>query len=123
MATANSRIAAIQRGEFPKGLLRNTVPSRLYEEALQYDNGTITSTGGLSSRSGEKTGRSPKDKRIVKQDSIDKDMWWGDVNIPFSEDSFEKLRESAIEFLDECPQFYVLDAFAGWDPDLSLIHI
>ena len=120
MATANSRIAAIQRGEFPKGLLRNTVPSRLYEEALQYDNGTITSTGGLSSRSGEKTGRSPKDKRIVKQDSIDKDMWWGDVNIPFSEDSFEKLRESAIEFLDECPQFYVLDAFAGWDPDCRL---
>ena len=121
MATANkSRIAAIQRGDFPEGLLRNTAPARLYEEALRYDNATITSTGGLSSRSGEKCGRSPKDKRIVKQASIDDDVWWGDVNIPLAEESFDKVRQTAIDFLDECPQFYVLDAFAGWDPECRL---
>ena len=121
MATANkSRIAAIQRGDFPEGLLRNTAPARLYEEALRYDNATITSTGGLSSRSGEKCGRSPKDKRIVKQASIDDDVWWGDINIPLAEESFDKVRQTAIDFLDECPQFYVLDAFAGWDPECRL---
>lgn len=121
MASANSsRIAAIQRGEFPADLLRNTAPARLYEEALHFDNGRITSTGGLASLSGEKTGRSPKDKRIVSQASIENDIWWGDVNIRMSEDSFDKLRTQAIDFLDNCPQFYVLDAFAGWDPNCRL---
>jgi phosphoenolpyruvate carboxykinase (ATP) len=121
MATAtNSRIAAISRGEFSKDILRNTAPARLYEEAIRYDNGTITSSGGLSSLSGKKTGRSPKDKRIVKQDSIDQDVWWGDINVPMSESSFEKVRQRAVEFLDECEHFYVLDAFAGWDPENRL---
>ena len=118
MATAtNSRIAAISRGEFAEDIMRNAAPARLYEEAIRYDHGTITSTGGLSSKSGKKTGRSPKDKRIVKQPSIDADVWWGDVNIPLSDESFLKLREQAIDFLDECAHFYVLDAFAGWDPE------
>lgn len=121
MSTANkSRIASIDSGVFPEGVLRNTAPARLYEEAILFDNGTITSTGGLSSLSGKKTGRSPNDKRVVNQPSIENDVWWGDVNIPLSEDSYDKLRSQAVEFLDTCPQFYVLDAFAGWDPDNRL---
>ncbi|MFT5303151.1 MAG: phosphoenolpyruvate carboxykinase (ATP) [Mariniblastus sp.] len=121
MATAtNSRIAAIQGGEFSKDILRNTAPARLYEEAILFDNGRITSTGGLASLSGEKTGRSPGDKRIVKQASIDDDVWWGEVNIPMSDDSFAQVKQQAVEFLDECEHFYVLDAFAGWDPDCRL---
>lgn len=119
-ASKESRIAQLERGEFPEGLLRNTAPARLYQEAIQFDNGTITSTGGLSSRSGEKTGRSPKDKRIVKQASIDEDVWWGKVNIPISEESYDKLRAQAVKYLDECEHFYVLDAFAGWDPTCQL---
>ena len=121
MATATeSRIAKLDRGEFPEGLLRNTATARLYEEAILFDNGTITSTGGLSSRSGKKTGRSPTDKRIVKQDSIENDVWWGDVNIPMSADSYEKVRSQAVNYLDKCKHFYVLDAFAGWDPKCRL---
>lgn len=121
MATAtNSRIADISAGNFSADILRNTAPARLYEEAIKYDQGTITSTGGLASSSGLKTGRSPKDKRIVKQPSIDSDVWWSEVNIPMNEDSFASIRQRAIEFLDECPQFYVLDAFAGWDPNCRL---
>jgi phosphoenolpyruvate carboxykinase (ATP) len=121
MASATkSRVEAIGRGEFPDGLLRNTAVARLYEEAIRFDKGTITSAGGLASFSGEKTGRSPKDKRIVKQASIDSDVWWGDVNVPLTEESFEKVRQQAIGFLDECEHFYVLDAFAGWDPSCRL---
>ena len=121
MATATkSRIASLSQPDFPQGILRNTAPARLYEEAIKYDQGHITSTGGLASSSGEKTGRSPKDKRIVRQPSSENDVWWGDINIPMSADSFEKVRQRAIDFLDECPQFYVLDAFAGWDPNCRL---
>jgi phosphoenolpyruvate carboxykinase (ATP) len=36
----------------------------------------LTETGALSARSGEKTGRSPKDKRVVREPTTEKDVWW-----------------------------------------------
>lgn len=117
MATATkSRLAAIAQGQFPEGVIRNAVPAKLYEEALRFDHASITSTGAVATRSGEKTGRSPKDKRIVRQPSSEQDVWWGDVNIALSDESFAQLRDLAVEFLDDCEHLYVLDAFAGWDP-------
>ncbi|MEM7453824.1 MAG: phosphoenolpyruvate carboxykinase (ATP) [Planctomycetota bacterium] len=118
--TANSRIADLASGIFHESVVRNAAPARLYEDAIKFDGSTITSTAGIAALSGEKTGRSPKDKRIVQQDSVDGDVWWGDINMPVSEDSFSKMRESAIEFLDECPHLYVVDAFAGWDKKYRL---
>lgn len=53
----------------------------LYEDALVYETGTaITSTGALSAYSGAKTGRSPADKRVVKEEGSEKEIWWGPVN-------------------------------------------
>ena len=57
----------------------------LYEDALVFETGSaITSTGALTAYSGIKTGRSPLDKRIVKEDSSSKDVWWGPVNRPMT---------------------------------------
>ena len=121
MATAtDSRIAALERGEISDSILRNAAPARLYEDAIRFDGGTITKSGGISSSSGAKTGRSPKDKRIVKQKSIENDVWWGSVNIPLPEASYDQLRERAVNFLDRSPQFYVFDGFAGWDTSCRL---
>src|SRR5207247_2320398 len=66
-------------------VLRNAPPPRLYEEAILYDRGTITSTGALVAHSGAKTGRSPKDKRVVDHPDSTGDIWWGDVNIRLDE--------------------------------------
>ncbi len=74
----------------------------------------------MATLSGKKTGRSPKDKRIVDQRSVHDHIWWGKVNMPVSEDSFGKLRDLAIDFLDNVPRLYVVDGFAGWDPDHRL---
>ncbi|MFN9878546.1 MAG: phosphoenolpyruvate carboxykinase (ATP), partial [Planctomycetota bacterium] len=63
---------------------------------------------------------SPKDKRIVDQPSVHDDVWWGDVNVALSADSFAALRKQAVSFLDECEHLYVVDAFAGWDPATRL---
>lgn len=116
MATAiNSRINSIASGNIPSEIHRNASVAKLYELALQFDGASITSSGGLATLSGEKTGRSPKDKRVVDQTSIHDDVWWGDINIPIAEDSFNKMRDSAIEFLDNCEQLFVVDGFAGWD--------
>ncbi len=113
--TAKSRLEDISNGQFSDGVIRNASPAQLYEEAIRYDGSTITNSGGIAALSGKKTGRSPKDKRVVQQESIDNDVWWGNINIPMPEESFEKVRETAKNYLDDCPHLYVVDAFAGWD--------
>ena len=53
----------------------------MYEDALVYETGSaMTSTGALTAYSGSKTGRSPLDKRVVKEEGSEKDVWWGPVN-------------------------------------------
>ena len=50
----------------------------LYEQAIKFEKGSfITSTGALATLSGAKTGRSPKDKRVVKEETSQDDLWWG----------------------------------------------
>src|SRR4051794_29733351 len=54
----------------------------------------MTSTGALSAYSGAKTGRSPLDKRVVKEPGSDREVWWGPVNKPMSpEVSFQLVFE------------------------------
>lgn len=96
---------------------RNASPALLYEHALLYDPGSaISDHGALMIRSGEKTGRSPSDKRIVDLPQSHDDVWWGKVNIPLDERTFEINRERAIDYLNTCDRLYVTDGFAGWDP-------
>ena len=72
--------------------------------------------GPLIVSSSEKTGRSPKDKRIVTTPEFIDDIWWGDVNIGIDEDTFLIVRERAIDYLNICERLYINDGFAGWDP-------
>ena len=73
----------------PRTIIRNATPSELYEEALTYEpDASISSVGALIVSSYEKTGRSPKDKRIVEYPSIDKYVWWGNINIGMDEATF-----------------------------------
>jgi len=98
-------------------VLRNPAPSLLYEEAIRYDPGTtIADSGALIAYSGEKTGRSPQDKRVVRHPRSERDVWWGPVNFPLDELTFMINRERAKDYLNTCPRLYVIDAFAGWDP-------
>ena len=65
----------------------NPSVAALYEDALVYETGSaITSTGALTAYSGAKTGRSPLDKRIVKEEGSEKEVWWGPVNKPMTPD-------------------------------------
>jgi Phosphoenolpyruvate carboxykinase (ATP) len=58
--------------------LRNADPDRLYEEAIRLDpTAAIVDSGALRIGSGEKTGRSPADKRIVRHPESEDDIWWG----------------------------------------------
>jgi phosphoenolpyruvate carboxykinase (ATP) len=100
----------------PKRLLHNATPARLYEEAIQHGDARIVDSGALATSSGAKTGRSPKDKRIVDHPDSHDDIWWGDVNIPLDEATFLINRQRAIDYLNTRECVYVTDGFAGWDP-------
>jgi ATP-dependent phosphoenolpyruvate carboxykinase len=101
----------------PKKVLRNPPVPVIYENALRYepDATEMTINGALVAWSGAKTGRSPKDKRIV-EDELTKDIWWGPVNIKLEELSFLINRSRAIDWLNTRPLLYCIDAYASWDP-------
>jgi phosphoenolpyruvate carboxykinase (ATP) len=102
-------------------VLTNLSTAALYEEAIRYDQDTcISSTGALVAYSGSKTGRSPKDKRIVKQKLSEDDVWWGPANFPLPELSFKINRERACDYLSSRDRVYVVDGYAGWDPEYRL---
>ena len=106
-----------QHGISGPQIFRNLSPAVLYEEAIRHDTKTsIASTGALVAYSGEKTGRSPRDKRIVKQETSQNDIWWGPVNYPLNLLSFQINRERAIDYLQTRDRLYVVDGFAGWNP-------
>ncbi|KAF2994416.1 Protein kinase C-like 1 [Curvularia kusanoi] len=97
-------------------IIANPSVAALYEDALVYETGSaITSSGALSAYSGEKTGRSPSDKRIVEEDSSKNEIWWGPVNKPMKPDVWRINRERAIDYLNTRKRIYVVDGFAGWD--------
>ena len=98
-------------------IIRNAPPAVLYEHGLRREPGTaISRSGALIAMSGEKTGRSPSDKRIVDEPSSRDDVWWGPVNIRLEEHAFLINRERAIDYLNTKGRLYVIDGFAGWDP-------
>ena len=101
-------------------MFRNLSPSNAYEMAIKLENGEIASNGALLISSGEKTGRSPKDKRLVEEETSRDNIWWGDVNIPISEDSFELNKDIAVNWLDSRERVFVLDGYAGWDPEYRI---
>ena len=100
---------------------RNLAPSILYEAALAADDGSqITDAGALAVSSGEKTGRSPNDKRIVDHPDSSSNIWWGKVNIKLDDHVFMINHERAIDFLNIHKEVYVFDGYAGWDPQYRI---
>ncbi|KAJ3086556.1 Protein kinase C-like 1 [Quaeritorhiza haematococci] len=105
------------RVDFSKPIIHNASVPVLYEEALEFEGGTaITASGALVTDSGAKKGRSPKDKRIVDEETTTNDVWWGPVNVKLPEHVFMINRERAIDYLNTRSRLYVIDGFAGWDP-------
>src|SRR5262249_38333958 len=95
----------------------NLAPSVLYEHAIRYEkDASIAENGALVAYSGGKTGRSPKDKRVVKHLDSEADVWWGSVNIPLDAHAFAINRERAHDYLNTRDRLYCFDGFAGWDP-------
>ncbi len=89
-------------------------PLQLHAITLDKKMGKEASSGALAVNTGEFTGRSPKDRFIVKDAITTDNVWWGDINIPFEPSKFDALHEKVIAYLNE-KELYVRDCYACAD--------
>ncbi|MDN5205286.1 phosphoenolpyruvate carboxykinase (ATP) [Fulvivirgaceae bacterium BMA10] len=97
----------------------NLTPAELIEESLKNGEGYLTDTGALMCDTGKFTGRSPKDRFVVKDAKTENNVWWGNINIPISEEHFDGIYNKMIKFLED-KDLYVRDAYAGADKTYRL---
>ena len=97
----------------------NLTPAELIEHALRNGEGSLTDTGALMADTGKFTGRSPKDRFVVKDANTEDSVWWGDINIPFDTDKFDQLQAKMVAYLAD-KELYVREAYAGANPDYQL---
>ncbi|TPV34632.1 phosphoenolpyruvate carboxykinase (ATP) [Paucihalobacter ruber] len=94
-------------------------PDELHDITIEKGQGTEASSGALAVNTGEFTGRSPKDRFIVK-DNITKDrVWWSNINVPFEPDAFDKLYNKVVDYLSG-KEIFVRDCYACADHDYNL---
>jgi phosphoenolpyruvate carboxykinase (ATP) len=105
-----------QYGITDRIIIRNASPAQLYKLALLFEKeSAISDKGALMLESGKKTGRSPKDKRIIERPESVEDIWWGNVNIKLDEHTFDINRQRAIDYFNTRTRVYVVDGYGGWD--------
>lgn len=89
----------------------NLSPAELVEEAVRNGEGFLTDKGALMCDTGKFTGRSPKDRFIVKDSMTSDSVWWGSINQAFEPINFDKLLAKMVKHL-EGKTLYVRDAYA-----------
>ncbi|PKH50589.1 phosphoenolpyruvate carboxykinase (ATP) [Tenacibaculum sp. Bg11-29] len=91
----------------------------LHDTTIEKKQGVNSSSGALAVETGEFTGRSPMDRFIVKDDITKDEIWWGDINIPFDSDKFDKLYNKVTAYLSN-KEVFVRDSYACADEDYKL---
>ena len=102
-----------------KNIYWNLSPSELVEHTLTNKQGTLTDSGALAVDTGEFTGRSPKDRFIVKDDITKDAVFWSDINIAFDASQFDLLTDKLVNYLNN-KDIYVRDSYACADDNYKL---
>ena len=97
----------------------NLSPSDLTKITVQKGMGRIASSGALAINTGKFTGRSPKDRFIVKDQITQDAVWWGDINIPFEERNFDGIYDKMMSYF-KGKEIYLRDAYACSLPEYQL---
>ena len=104
-------------GRLPAGqVFVNLSSAALVERAILRGEGTLTSLGAISCRTGKRTGRSPGDKFIVKDEQTANVVNWGKANQACEPKIFDALAERVKAHLADVRELYTFDGFAGADP-------
>ena len=92
----------------------NLPPAKLILQTLLRGEGVLTDQGALAIETGTFTGRSPKDRFLVKDDATEGRVDWGDINQPMTSEAFETLLRDVQAHLDG-KSVFVKDAAVGAD--------
>jgi phosphoenolpyruvate carboxykinase (ATP) len=105
----------------PKNLHWNLTPEELVNHTVTSGQGTLNDTGALVVMTGAFTGRSPKDKFMVKDAITENHVDWANTNfnIPFDADKFDALYDKVIQYLDE-KEIFSRDCVACADDSFKL---
>jgi phosphoenolpyruvate carboxykinase (ATP) len=114
-----TRLAPLGFAQAPAHAHLNLPPAALVAQALRRGEGVLTDTGALMADTGAFTGRSPKDRFIVRDATTADAVWWGDINIPFAADKFAQLHQKMVAYLAD-KEVFVRDAYAGAHPATQL---
>ncbi|HEY4047498.1 MAG TPA: phosphoenolpyruvate carboxykinase (ATP) [Acidobacteriaceae bacterium] len=98
---------------------RNLSTPQLVEAAIARGEASLAANGALVALTGARTGRSPRDKFIVKDEVTSDSVDWGKVNQPFDPGTFQALLDRVLAHMRE-RDLYVLDLFAGADTSYRL---
>ena len=94
-------------------------PKELTEQSLQRKEGVLNDTGALVVKTGEFTGRSPKDKFIVKDDITADTVHWNDFNIPIEPKYFDNMYDKLMKHLS-AKEVWVRDSYVCADSNYRL---
>src|SRR5438270_38197 len=102
------------------GVHRNLCEGTLVEHSIRRGETKLASNGALCGYTGKHTGRSPKDKFVVKDSSNEGLVHWGPVNQPFEPARFDALYGRMLDYLRSRDELFIQDLFAGADSTYRL---
>ena len=89
----------------------------LVEHAVRNGEGVLAKDGPLVVATGKHTGRSAKDKFIVRDAETENTVWWGKTNVPMTPEQFAAIKADFMQALAEKDTLYVADLFGGSQPE------
>ncbi len=95
----------------------NLLTPSLVEEAIRRNEGVLAADGPLVVETGKHTGRSAKDKYIVKDAETADTVWWGKTNVPMDPAHFAALKEDFLAEIASRGDLFVADLFGGSQPE------
>src|SRR5699024_5809316 len=99
---------------------KNLSVSHLVEKVVAREEGVLSSTGAVTTETGKYTGRSPKDRFVVRDSVSENKVDWGAVNKPIDEASCEKLYSKVLNHLKDQDELFSFKGFAGADESYRL---
>jgi len=100
----------------PRNIHYQSSPEELVQDCLRRKEGVLSDTGALVIRTGEFTGRSPKDRYIIKDEITTDTIHWNDFNQPMQEKYFTIVLASITGYLNRQTDLWVRDAQVCADP-------
>ncbi len=97
-----------------------STPDELVQATLRLNEGVLTDSGALAIRTGEFTGRSPKDKFIVKDEVTENTVHWNSFNLPIEEKYFHLVHKKMMDYLNRKDEMWIRDCYACADPQYRL---